>query len=125
MDNIANLLTTIRNAEGARHSSTKAVNSKMNVAILSILKDNNYIQSFETVEESGKSVLNVTLSQPLTKHHYKRISKPGRRIYTDVDNIPVVLRGNGMVILSTSEGVISGKEAKKRRLGGEILCEVY
>lgn len=121
MDQIGNLLTTLRNAELAGHSSTQVLNSQMNKAILGILEKNGYITSSK--EEEGK--IAVVLSKPEAIHHYKRISKPGRRVYVDAKHIPSVLGGRGMVILSSPEGVISGKDAKKQHIGGELLCEVY
>ncbi|MBU6389097.1 30S ribosomal protein S8 [Patescibacteria group bacterium] len=122
MDSIANLITYLRNAELARHSQVEVPTTKVGTAILGILKQSGFITSFEDGESGHTS---VSLSQPITVHHYKRVSKPGRRVYTKVGHIPTVLRGLGIVILSTPTGIISGKEAKKRGVGGEILCEVF
>lgn len=125
MDYISNLITAIRNAELASHASLTVPDSKMGINILAILQKHGFIQDFRPDRVDDKSVIQITLIQPLVLHHYKRVSKPGRRVYTDVKGIPIVLRGLGIVILSTPEGVIAGQEAKKKKLGGEILCEVY
>jgi len=122
MDHISNLLTAIRNAELASLSETAAVDTKLSRAVLAVLKSEGYIGDFSQVE-GGK--LSIVLAQPLERHHYKRVSKPSRRMYTDAVSIPTVRQGMGMVILSTPEGVMTGKEARKRHLGGEIICEVY
>lgn len=119
MDSIANLLTMIRNAEMAGHSSVHLAKSKINEAIVAILKENDYVNTIEVQDHT------ISVQLKNTTHSYKRISKPGRRMYTTAKNIPTVLGGRGMVIISTPEGVLSGKEAKKRKLGGELLCEVY
>lgn len=122
MDHISNLLTSIRNAELASLTSTAVVDTKLSRAVLAILKDQGYVADIQDAE-GGK--LSVVLPQPLQRHHYKRVSKPSRRIYTDAKSIPTVRQGLGMVILSTPEGLMTGQDARKRHLGGEILCEVY
>ena len=122
MDHLSNLLTSIRNAELAGLSSTRVVNTKLSLALLAVLKDKKFIASFS---EGDDRKIDVILSQPVERHHYRRISKPSRRIYTDSKSIPTVRQGIGMVILSTPEGVMTGQSARKRHLGGEILCEVY
>jgi len=124
MDSISNLLTSLRNAELADHSKTVLPHSKTSVAILEILKKNDYIVSYSVVEQKPQSKIEVTL-QSGARHHFKRISKPGRRMYTPAEKIPTVLRGLGMVIISTSNGIISGQDARSQKVGGELLCEVY
>lgn len=125
MDTLGNLLTSIRNAEMARHAATSVPASKASAALLEILKANGYIKGFSTRSEGVKQLIDVTLTGDGVVHHYKRISKPGRRLYTDAKNIPVVLRGMGMVVISTSAGMMTGKQARKQKLGGELICEVY
>lgn len=97
----------------------------MGMSILVILQKHGFIKDFRQDQVEDKLIIEISLIQPVVIHHYKRVSKPGRRVYTDIKGIPIVLRGLGIVILSTPEGVISGQEAKKKKLGGEILCEVY
>jgi small subunit ribosomal protein S8 len=121
MDHIANLITSIRNAEMVRHSALTVPNSKLSRAVLDVLKERGMVTSYEAAERT----IDITLPQPVSLHHYKRVSKSGRRIYTNSHTIPIVQRGFGSVIISTSEGVMSGQEARKRKIGGEILCEIY
>lgn len=125
MDTLGNLLTSIRNAEMARHTATTVPASKASAALLEILKANGYIKGYTARTEGVKNLIDVTLTGNGEMHHYKRISKPGRRMYTDAKNIPVVLRGMGMVVISTSSGMMTGKQARKQKLGGELICEVY
>ena len=125
MDRIGNLLASIRNAELAQHTALSVPHAKMSSAVLAILKKEGYIADFIEVGEGVEKKINITLPQPVSRHSYKRISKPGRRMYTDAQSIPMVLRGLGMVIVSTSAGVMTGKDARKRKLGGELICEVY
>ena len=125
MDTLSNLLTSIRNAEMAHHSSLAVPFSKVSLGVLEVLKRNKYITSYSTEGEGAHQKIAIELSNPVTVHHYKRISKPGRRLYTPVAEIPTVIRGLGMVILSTPNGIMSGKEAKKQNVGGELICEVY
>jgi len=125
MDPIGNLLTSIRNAEMVAHTTLTVRYSKVNLAILDILKKTGYISSFAEITEGKKKDIAVTLLQPVEKHHYRRLSKPGRRLYTPADRIPTVLRGLGIVVVSTSKGLMIGKQAKKLGLGGELLFEAY
>ncbi len=124
MDTIANLLTSIRNAELANHAQVSAPFSKQSAAVLSVLKKEGYIANVTETTEGAHKRLSIQLV-PNTRHHIKRISTPGRRLYTSADRIPTVLRGLGHVVISTSKGVMTGKEAKKQGLGGELICEVY
>jgi len=125
MDQIGNLITTIRNAEMVDHSTLTVRYSKTNLAILEILKETGYVSSFAEITEGKKKDVAVTLPQPVEKHHYRRLSKPGRRLYTPADRIPTILRGLGIVVISTSKGLMIGKKAKKLGLGGELLFEAY
>ena len=127
-DPIADMLTRIRNAIAARRASVVLPHSKIKEAIANILKSNNFIADY-MVEESGdfKSLI-VTLhedgSEPSITN-LQRISKPGRRVYAGSQEIPLVLGGRGMVILSTSGGVMTGREARQKGLGGELICKVW
>jgi small subunit ribosomal protein S8 len=122
MDPIGNLLTTIRNAEAVNHAKATVPHSKVSMALLEILKKQGYIQNFTVTGEVKKSIV-IDLVQGVP-HTYKRISKPGRRLYTPARDIPTVLRGLGMVILSTPQGMMTGKDARKAKVGGELICEV-
>ena len=128
-DTIADMLTRIRNASSAKHDSVDVPASKVKKAIAQILLDEGYIQSF-TVEEDGKQgVIHITLkygqntSQAITG--IRRISKPGLRIYTNVEDMPKVMKGLGIAILSTSKGIMTDKEARKANVGGEVLAYVW
>lgn len=126
-DPIADLLTRIRNAQLAKHDSVTVKTSRFRSEILRILKDEGYIADYEI---SGDVVSLATVSlkyfdnAPVIKN-IKRESKPGRRVYVKHQAIPEVLGGLGLCIVSTSHGVMSGKEAREKRLGGELICTVY
>jgi small subunit ribosomal protein S8 len=92
------------------------------MAVLAILKKNGYIADAEATDAVKREII-ISLNQNV-KHSYKRISKPGRRLYTAAQDIPIVLRGLGMVVVSTSKGMMTGKDANKQNLGGELICEV-
>ena len=129
-DPIADMLTRIRNANKARFKSVNVYMSKMNVNIAKVLKNAGYIISYENVkDEKGQQMLKIVLKYPDTKRavitDIERISKPGRRVYVASDNIPKVLNGYGIAVLSTSRGVITDVEAKELNVGGEILCKVW
>lgn len=126
-DPIADMLTRIRNGQQAEKVSVTMPSSKLKCAVASVLKDEGYITDFETGVENDKPVLNVTLKyfdgKPVIDN-LKRISRPGLRRYASCDEIPVVLGGLGIAIISTSKGVMTGTKAKSMRQGGEILCSV-
>lgn len=119
-DPIADMLTRIRNAAAVRKSSVVIPASKVKAEILKVLKAEGYISDFK-VEES--SIIVNLENHEISK--LIRVSKPGRRVYAGNDNIPVVLQGHGLVVLSTSKGVMTGNEAKRAGLGGEVLCKVW
>lgn len=121
MDTISNFLTSIRNAEMAGHSSVTVPYFKMSIGIAQILKSSGFING--VVDEDKTLTLNLQKSGKV--HHIKRISKPGRRVYVGAKDIPYVLGGKGIVIISTPAGLLTGKDARKRNVGGELLCEVY
>ena len=127
-DPIADMLTRIRNAIAASRTHVVIPHSKMKEAIARILKDNNFIADY-SVEKDGsfKSLIITTHTDGDQPHitSLQRVSKPGRRIYTGVGEIPLVLGGRGMVILSTSGGLMTGLEARRKGLGGELICKVW
>ena len=127
-DQIADLITRIRNAIMVGKTEIYAPTSKLKVAVVEGLKKANYIDSYEVLAGTPRSTLKVVINAAGSApriNAIKKVSKPGRRIYTGADDIPTVKSGRGIVLLSTSKGVMSGQEAKKQRLGGEILVEVY
>lgn len=128
-DTIADMLTRIRNASSAKHDSVDVPASKVKKAIAQILLDEGYINSF-TVEEDGKQgVIHITLKYGQNKSQaisgIRRISKPGLRIYTNVEDMPKVMKGLGIAILSTSKGIMTDKDARKANVGGEVLAFVW
>ena len=128
-DSVADMLTRIRNANAAKHDSVKIPASNMKKAIAQILVDEGYIKSF-TVEEDGKQgMIEVVLKYGPNKAPVitglKRVSKPGLRIYTDCENMPQVMKGLGIAILSTSKGIMTDKEARKAHVGGEVLAFIW
>ena len=123
-DPIADLLTRIRNASMANHETTSVPSSKVKKQILQVMKEKEFIKDFkETSEDKPQKVLNIKLF-PGKSLSLKRISKPGQRIYKKSDEIFPVLRGYGFSIISTSQGIMTGEEARKKRVGGELICEV-
>ena len=124
-DPIADLLTRIRNAVKARHAQTRVPYSKLKVAILEVLKKQNYIEDFKVVKNGDIGDIEVNLNTEFTNLTLKRISKPGQRIYVKKDQIKPVLNGYGIGVISTPKGVMTTDEARKVGLGGELLCEIY
>lgn len=129
-DPIADMLTRIRNAIQARHTHVTIPASKMKTAILSILEREGYIGQFETVDQqTPQAMLKVSLKYTDERDPVllglRRVSKPGLRVYAGKDEIPRVMGGIGTVILSTSSGVMTGREAWQRKIGGEVLCYVW
>ena len=128
-DAIADMLTRIRNANSAKHDSVKIPASNMKKAIAQILVDEGYIKSF-TVEEDGKQgIMDVQLKYGPNKSSVitglRRVSKPGLRIYTNVEDMPKVMKGLGIAILSTPKGIMTDKDARKANVGGEVLAFVW
>ena len=129
-DTIADFLTRIRNAYRAGNRIVEIPSSKMKVAITKILCEKGYILSYKVVEGTPYNTIKIALKyHPQTKvaaiKKIERISKPGLRKYTDVKDMPRVLNGLGIAILSTSKGIITDKEAKQLNVGGEVVCYVY
>ena len=128
-DPIADMLTRIRNANAALHESVEIPVSRMKAAVLEILKEEGFVKSVETVESGKHTVLKVTLKYGSNNEKVitgiKRISKPGLRIYAKKEELPRVLGGLGIAVISTSKGVMSDKQARKEGLGGEVLAYVW
>ncbi|MDF2461124.1 MAG: Ribosomal protein [Candidatus Saccharibacteria bacterium] len=125
-DPISDLLTRIRNASTARKSVVVMPYSKLKEQVAGILKDNGFIAGVNVAQDGGFKSLELSLSQdPEAITSLIRVSKPGRRVYTAAKDIPLVLGGRGLVILSTSSGVMTGREARKKGLGGELICKVW
>ena len=127
-DQIADLITRIRNAIMVGKTEIRVPTSKLKVAVVEGLKKANYIESFDIEEAEPRSILHVVISQPMQNariNEISKVSKPGRRIYASVEKIPTVKSGRGIVLISTSKGVMTGTEAKKQRLGGEVLVKVW
>jgi small subunit ribosomal protein S8 len=127
-DPVADMLTRIRNAIMVRHDSVLVPNSKMKVAIAKILKDEGFISDFEVVKEKTYRAIKIHLkyidkNQPALSR-LERVSKPGLRVYADRNEIPRIAAGMGVAILSTSKGVVTGQQAWKLGIGGELLCYV-
>lgn len=127
-DPIADMLTRIRNANSAKHSIVAIPFSKIKESIANILKNEGYIVNYEIKEEGSKKDIVVSLKyvdgETVIKG-LRRISKPGRRVYSSVENLPKVLGGLGIAIVSTPKGVITDKECRKHSVGGEVLCYVW
>jgi small subunit ribosomal protein S8 len=126
-DPIADMFTRIRNAIAVNKHEVSMPHSKIKEAVAKILADNGFLQSV-SVSEIGMRTLNITINAEdanATITEIDRLSKPGRRLYVGADKIPTVKRGRGIVIISTSAGVMTGKEAKHKRLGGELIGQVY
>ena len=129
-DPIADMLTRIRNANTAKHDTVDVPASKMKLAIAEILLNEGYIAKYDIVEEGGFPVIRITLKYGADKNErvitgIKRISKPGLRVHAGKEDIPRVLGGLGVAILSTNKGVITDREARKLGVGGEVLAFVW
>ncbi len=129
-DPIADMLTRIRNANSAKHDTVDVSSSKMKLAIAKILLDEGYIKSYELLDNGNFKDIHITLKYGADKNEkiitgLKRISKPGLRVYASKDELPKVLGGLGVAIISTNQGVITDKEARKLNVGGEVLAFVW
>ncbi|HET7087053.1 MAG TPA: 30S ribosomal protein S8 [Anaerolineae bacterium] len=131
-DPISDMLTRVRNAIAVRHASVALPSSQIKIAIATILREEGYIQDFEVTESGKRKTLRLWLKytgerrdrQPAISG-LQRVSRPGRRVYTSRDSIPWVLSGMGIAILSTPKGVITGQQARRLNVGGEVLCYVW
>lgn len=128
-DPIADFLTRIRNANMVYRSTVEIPASKMKVALASVLKDEGFIKDYEVIEDNKQGIIRVYLKYGANKERVisglRRISKPGRRVYARKDQVPRVLGGFGIAILSTSKGIMTDKQARKLGLGGEVICYVW
>ncbi len=129
-DPIADMLTRIRNANTAKHDTVDVPSSKMKLAIAQILLDEGYIKKFDIVDDGAFKTIHITLKYGADKNEriitgLKRISKPGLRIYAGKDELPRVLGGLGIAIISTNQGVITDKKARQLQVGGEVLAFIW
>ena len=128
-DVIADMLTRIRNANAAKHEKVDIPNSNMKRAIAQILLDEGYIKGFEVVDNGNQGIIRVTLKYGPNKQRIiqgiRRVSKPGLRIYTSCEEIPQVMHGLGVAIVSTSKGIMTDRAARKANVGGEVLAFVW
>ena len=127
-DPIADMLTRLRNAVAARHTKVRIPHSKVKARIAALLVDEGFIGSVETVQEGHRAWLDVNLRYQNGEPAFggaKRVSRPGLRIHSRAREIPRVMGGIGTAVISTSQGIMTGREAAKRRLGGEVLCFVW
>ncbi len=128
-DPIADMLTRIRNANSAKHETVDIPASNMKKAIAQILLDEGYIASYKVIEDDKQGVIRVTLKYGENKSAVitglRRVSKPGLRIYSNVEDMPKVMKGLGIAIISTSKGIMTDREARKLNVGGEVLAFVW
>ena len=129
-DPIADMLTRIRNANTAKHDTVDVPASKMKLAIAKILLDEGYIAKYDVIEDGNFKTIHITLKYGADKNDkiitgLKRISKPGLRVYANKEDLPKVLGGLGIAIISTNQGVVTDKEARKLGVGGEVLAFIW
>ena len=128
-DPVADMLTRIRNANNAKHETVDVPASNMKKSIAQILLDEGYIKSFQVLDEGVQGVIRITLKYNAGKEKVitglRRVSKPGLRVYVGADELPRVLRGLGIAIVSTSKGIMTDKKARKENVGGEVLAFVW
>ena len=128
-DPVADMLTRIRNANSAKHETVDVPASNLKKAIAQILLDEGYIKAFNLVENGNQGIIHITLKYQAKKQQVisglKRVSKPGLRIYAGAGEIPYVLKGLGIAIVSTSKGVMTDKKARQLHIGGEVLAFVW
>ncbi len=128
-DPVSDLLTRLRNAISARHEKADIPSSRFKVELARILKDEGYIKNYKVMDDRGGSLLRLYLKYDDTGnpviHGLTRSSKPGRRFYAGKNELPEVLGGLGVAIVSTSQGLLTGNDAKKRGVGGEVVCTVW
>ena len=128
-DSIADMLTRIRNASSAKHDSVKIPASNMKKAIAQILVDEGYIKGFKVEDDGKQGMIEITLKYGQNKTEaitgLRRVSKPGLRIYSGCEDMPKVMKGLGIAIVSTSKGVMTDKDARKANVGGEVLAFVW
>ena len=128
-DTIDDLLTRIRNANSAKHDTVDVPASNMKKAITQILVDEGYIKGFQVIDDGKQGIIRITLKYGENKSQVitglRRVSKPGLRIYTSCEDMPKVMKGLGIAILSTSKGVMTDRQARKENVGGEVLAFIW
>ncbi|MBR5027503.1 30S ribosomal protein S8 [Candidatus Saccharibacteria bacterium] len=127
-DQIADLITRIRNADNVGKTEIRVPTSKLKVAVVDVLAKNGYLASYDIEDGKPRGLLHIVIKnagEVSRINEIEKVSKPGRRVYTAAEDIPTIKSGRGAVIISTSKGLMTGKEAKKNRLGGEILVKVW
>ncbi len=128
-DTIADLLTRIRNASSAKHETVEVPASNIKKAIVQILLDEGYIKKFVVSDDGKQGIIKIFLKYTENKEPVitglKRVSKPGLRIYSDVENMPKVMKGLGVAIISTSKGIMTDRKARKENIGGEVLAFIW
>jgi len=127
-DPIADLLTRIRNGQQARHEAVELPCSKLKIAIVKLLKEEGFIEDYMVLDDRLQGVIRIDLkyvNKIPAIQTIERVSRPGRRIYLGTDELPQVLGGMGVAIVSTSRGIMTDRQARKQRVGGEVLCRVY
>ena len=128
-DTIADLLTRIRNASASRHDSVEIPASNMKKSIVQILLDEGYIKNYSVKDDGKQGIIRVTLKYDENKKSVitglKRVSKPGLRIYSNVEDMPKVMKGLGIAIISTSKGIMTDRQARKENVGGEVLAFIW
>jgi len=128
-DVIADMLTRIRNANNAKHETVDVPASNMKKSIAQILSDEGYIKGYQVVEDGKQGIIRITLKYTASKqkviHGLRRVSKPGLRIYSNCEDMPKVMNGLGIAIVSTSKGVMTDKKARQANVGGEVLAFVW
>ena len=128
-DPIADMLTKVRNANAARHEKVDIPTSKLKLEIVKILKTEGYIKNFKKIQTDGQNSIRIFLkydeeNNPII-HGLSKVSKPGRRVYTGYREMPRILNGYGIMVISTSDGVITGRKAVEKQVGGELICTVW
>ena len=128
-DPIADMLTKIRNANEARHEKVDIPTSKLKLEIVKILKTEGYIKIFKKIQNEGQNFIRIFLkydekNDPII-HGLSKVSKPGRRVYSGYRDMPRILNGYGIAIVSTSDGIITGRKAVEKQVGGELICTVW
>lgn len=124
-DPIADMLTRVRNALAVHKSEVVLPHSNVKESVARILKDTGYINDVNVEKDGFRKTMTLALNDGQIINEITRVSKPGRRVYAKVNDIPVVKQGRGIVIVSTSQGVMAGEEAREKKLGGEVICQVY
>jgi small subunit ribosomal protein S8 len=128
-DPIADMLTRIRNAVHVKKKEVNIPSSRVTVEIAKILKDEGYIKNFKVIDDNKQGILNITLRYTEEDESaiagLRKISTPGRRIYCKADSIPKVLGGLGIIVVSTSKGILAGKKCEEMGVGGEVLCQIW